>query len=89
MGDKGGFPPVSIFNTDIIIPPANIKFGEDFCFLEFVNEIGDQGKRVYIMDSVFIDVAVVLTGVKTTVLLFDEEEGGCLWEVWRVNFASF
>ena len=88
MSDKGGFPLVSIFNMDIIIPPANIEFGEDFCFLEFVNEIRDEEKGVCITDSVFIDIAVVLARAKTTILLFDKEEGGCLWGIQRMNFAS-
>ena len=41
------------------------------------------------MDCVLIDVVVVLTGAETIFLLFDEEEGGCLWRVQGVNFASF
>ena len=72
---------MSIFDVDIVIFPMNVKFSEDFCFLEFVNEIGDEGKRVCITDSVFIDVAVVLAGAKTTIFLFDKEEGGCLWKI--------
>ena len=81
MSDKDGFPLVSILNADIIIFPTNIKFGEDFRSLEFVNKVRDEGKGIYITDCVFIDVAVVLTGAKTAVLLFDEEERRCLWRV--------
>ena len=66
---------MSIFNMDIIIPPVNIKFGENFCSLEFVDEIGDEGKEVCIMDSVFIDIVVVMTRVKTTVLFLAKKKG--------------
>ena len=78
MSDKGSFPLVSIFDANIIIPPVNIEFGEDFHSLEFVDEIGDEEKGVCVADSMFVDIVVVLTGVKTAILLFDEEEGGCL-----------
>ena len=40
------------------------------------------------MDSVFINVVVVLARAEATVFLFDEEEGGRLWEIGGVDFAS-
>ena len=30
MGDEGGFPLVSFFDTDIVIPPSDIELGKDF-----------------------------------------------------------
>jgi len=30
MGDKGGFPLVSIFDANVIVAPSNIKLCEDF-----------------------------------------------------------
>ena len=86
--DKGGFPLMSIFDSDIIVSPSNVKLGEDFCPLEFIDKVGNEGKRVCITDSVFVNIAIVLTGSKATVLLFDEEERGCLWGVRGVDFAS-
>ena len=88
MSDKGGFSLVFIFNTDIIIPLVNIKFGEDFHSLEFVDEIGDEEKRVCVVNSVFVDIVIVLTGTKTTIFLFDKKEEGCLWGVQMANLAS-
>ena len=81
MSDKSSFLKMSIFDVDIVISPMNVKFSEDFCFLEFVNEIRDEGEGICIADCVFINIAVILTGVKTAILLFNEEEGGCLWRV--------
>ena len=78
MGDEGGFPLMSIFDSDIIVSPSNVKLGEDFCPLKFIDEVRNKGKRVCVTDSVFIDVAIVLTGLQAPVLLFDEEERGCL-----------
>ena len=89
MGDEGSFPLMSIFDLDIIVSPSDVELGEDFRPLEFIDEVRNKGKRVCITDSVFIDVAIVLTGSQAPVLLFDEEERGCLWGVRGVNFAGF
>ena len=63
MGDESGFPLVSVFDTNIVIPPADVKFGENLCSLEFINEIRDEWEGVCIVDHVFIDIAIVLTRV--------------------------
>ena len=89
MSNEGSFPLMSIFDLDIVVSPSDIELGEDFCPLEFINEVRNERKRVCITDSVFIDVAIVLTGSEATVLLFDDEERGCLWRVRGVNFSGF
>ena len=78
MGDKGSFPLMPIFDSDIIVSPSDVKLGEDFHPLEFIDEVGNEGKRVCVMDGVFIDVAIVLTGSEAIILLFDKEERRCL-----------
>ena len=78
MGDEGSFPLMSIFDLDIIVFPSDVELGEDFRPLESIDKVGNEGKRVCVMDSVFIDVVIVLTGWEATVLLFDEEERECL-----------
>ena len=87
MDDEGGFPLMSIFDLDIVVSPSDIKFGEDFRPLEFVDKVGDEGKRVCVMDSVFVDIVVVLTRSETTIFLFDKEERGRLWGVRGANFS--
>ena len=88
MGDKGSFPLMSIFDSDIIVSPLDVELGEDFCPLKFIDEVKNEGKRVCITDGVFIAVAIVLTGLEATILLFDKEERGCLWGVGGANFAG-
>ena len=39
MGDKGGFPLMSIFNTDIIIFPSDVELGKHLGALEFVDKV--------------------------------------------------
>ena len=74
MGNESSLPLVPVFDTDIVIPPTDIKLDENLCSLEFINEIRDEWKGVCIADNMFIDIAIVLTRVKTAVLLFNKEE---------------
>ena len=47
----------------------------------------DEGKGVGVTDGMFIDVLVVLARAESSVLLFDEEERGCLWRVGGANLS--
>ena len=87
MGDEGCLPLVAILDSHVVVSPTNVEFGEDFGISQFVNEIGDEGKGVGITDGMFVDVAVILARVKSSVLLFDKEEGGRLWQVGWVNLS--
>ena len=86
VGDEGGFPLVSFFYSDIVIPPLYVKLGEDLGVLEFVDEIGNQGKGICIPDSVAIKVSVVLARSEAAILFFDEEERGSLGGFEQTNF---
>ena len=39
MGDKGGFPLMSIINTDIIISPLDVEFGKYCSTLKFADKV--------------------------------------------------
>ena len=88
MSDKSGFLLMSILDLDIVISPLDIKFGEDFCSLEFIDEVGNEWKGVCITDSVFINTAVVLARAEATIFLLDKEEGEHLWGVGRTDLIS-
>ena len=88
MGDEGGFSLMPIFDSDIVVSPSHVEFGEDFHPLELIDKVRNEWKRVCITDSVFVNIAIVLAGLKATVLLFDEEERGCLWRVRGADFAG-
>ena len=49
MSDKSSLPLVPVFDTDVVMPPTDIKLDEDLCSLEFINEIRDEweGGRCY------------------------------------------
>ena len=81
MGDESSFPLVSILDTDVVISPTDVEFGENLCPLKFINEVGDEWEGICIADCVFVNIAVVLTRVEATILLFNKEERGCLWGI--------
>lgn len=66
---------ISFLDLDIVVSPANIKFGEILGALELVNEFRDEGEWVAVFDRHFVQLAVVLYGTEQAILLFDEEEG--------------
>ena len=81
MGNESSLPFMPVFDTDVVIFPTDVKLGENLCSLEFINEIGDEWKEVCVANSVFVDIVIVLTRAETTILLFNKEEGGCLWGI--------
>ena len=88
MSNESSFPLVPIFDLDIVISPTDVKFGEDLCPLEFIDEVGNEWKGVCVTDCVFVNISVVLTGVEATILLFNKEERRCLWGIGGADLAS-
>ena len=87
VGNEGGFPLMPVFDSDIIVSLLDIKLGEEFLPLEFIDEVTDERERVCITDGMFIDITIVLTGSEVTIFLFNEEERRRLWGVRGANFA--
>lgn len=54
MGNKGSFSLVAIVDSDIVVFPLYVKLSEDFCILQLIDEVRAQGKRIDIMDNMFI-----------------------------------
>ena len=88
MCDEGGFPLVTIFDANVVVPPADVKFSEQFGIFEFVDEVGDEGKWVGVAGGMFVQVSVILTGTETAILLFDKEEWGRLRGIGRANLST-
>ena len=74
VGNEGSFPLMPIFDLDIIVSPLDVELGEDFRPLEFIDKVRNEGERICVTDSMFVDVAIVLTRLEATVFLFDKEE---------------
>ena len=53
---------MSVLNSDIVVPPPDIEFSEEFSSLELINEVRDEGEGIGIVDGVLVKVPIVLTG---------------------------
>ena len=77
VGAEGCLPLVSLLYPHVVVTPVDVRIGEDPGPLQLVDELLYQGQGVAILDRAFIQLPVVLDRSKGTILLFDEEEGGC------------
>jgi hypothetical protein len=66
---------VPFFYVYVIIPLADVKFGEYDSSAEVANEVSNEWKGVLVMNRPGIDFPVVLYWSQFAVFLFDEEEG--------------
>ena len=71
--DESSFPLVFL-NTDIVVSPANVKLGEQSQFLHIIHEFQNEREWIGILDSMRVQVSVVLARAKGSVLLQYEEE---------------
>ena len=80
MGNEGCLPLISILDANVVVSPSDVKLGEDLGIFYLVDEVLDQWEGVGILDSVGVDVSIVLAGSEGVrgVLLIDKEEGACL-----------
>ena len=81
VSDEHGFPLVAVLDTNIVVSSTNIKLGEMMSIFQLVYKVRDEGKGVCITGSVFVEITIVLAGAELVILLFNDEEGGCLGRV--------
>ena len=77
-GNESGFPLIFLPDANVVISPTNVEFGEQGGFLHVIDEFQNEGEWIGISDSVGVQVAVILTWAKGSVLLWYKEEGGGL-----------
>ena len=70
MGNEGCLSLMSILDVDIVVSSSNIKLGEVFHILEFVNEVGDERERIGVLNGVVVQIAIILAGAEFPVLFF-------------------
>ena len=74
LSDECCLPFVSFFDANVVISPTDIKLRKVGEVVEVVDEVSNKGKGISILDSVFIQVSVILYWVKFSVFLFNKEE---------------
>ena len=52
--DEGGLPLVAILDADVVVSPLDVKLSKQFGVLEFVNEVGDEGKWIGVAGGMFV-----------------------------------
>ena len=50
--DESSLPLIFLLDANIVIFPTNVKFGEQGGFFHVVDELGDQGERIGVLDGV-------------------------------------
>jgi hypothetical protein len=71
---------ITIFDTNIVVPPSDIEFGEILCPFEFLDKFLNKREWITIFDCNGIQLSVVLYGSKGTIFFLNEKEGGCKWQ---------
>ena len=71
---ESGLPFISFLHVDIVIPPVQVNFGEDFGSTSLIQELIDEGQRVPVVLSNLVKVPVVMTEVEFSILFLDKED---------------
>ena len=88
-GDEGGFPLILFPNTNVVISPANVEFGEQGGLLHVINEFRDEGEWIGISDCVGVQMTIILAWAKGSTFLWYKEEGRGLGGFRRYDMTSF
>ena len=75
-------------NANVVISPSNVKLGKKGGVLHVIDQLRNEGERVSIVNGMAIKVAIVLTGSKSSVFLWDKEEWGSLWRLGGYDLPS-
>ncbi|KIJ09341.1 hypothetical protein PAXINDRAFT_87570, partial [Paxillus involutus ATCC 200175] len=58
--DKRRFPTITWFDLNVVVSPSDIEFRKDLRSFEFIYEVGDERKGIRVLDSVGVQVSVIL-----------------------------
>jgi hypothetical protein len=79
ISTKHCLPLVTLFHSNILVPPSYIELCEEFCAAKLIHQFGDEGKGIVILDHDGVECAIVLYEMQRSILLFDEEDGRFQW----------
>src|SRR5882757_10028159 len=77
VGAECSLPFITFLDMDIVVPPSDIKLGEVSCASETIDKVGNERKRIDILDSLCIECLIVLDKSERSVLLLNEEYWCC------------
>ena len=71
--DNGSFPFLCFSDTNIMIPPSNVKLGEVLCLCQPVDYICSQGEWLLVLNGDLIKPAIVLNEPEFSILFLNDE----------------
>jgi hypothetical protein len=71
---EGGFPFIAMFNTDVVITPADVEFGKIAGALKFIDEVRNKRKWGGVFYRDVVEVAVILDRAEFAILFSNEKE---------------
>ena len=78
-GDEHCFPLIFLPDANVVITPSNVEFGEQCRVLHVIDQLRDEGEGISIVNSVGVEILIVLTWSQGPVLLGYEEKRRGLW----------
>jgi hypothetical protein len=85
ISTKRCLPLVTLFHSNILVPPSYVELREEFRAAKLIHQFGDEGKRIAILDRNGVERTIVLYKTKRPILLFDEEDRRCHGRFRRLN----
>jgi hypothetical protein len=65
---------VPLLDAHIIVPPTDVEFCEVSSSLDLVHDVGDERKRIPVLDGDRVESTVILNRTKRAIPPFDEKE---------------
>jgi hypothetical protein len=75
VGQKGSFFLVAFLNANVVETPLYVELGKVFSILQEIDHFQDKWERITILNSMFVQLPIVLHRSKTAILFLDKEEG--------------
>lgn len=87
MSPEGRLGNVGWVHQDLVIPRAQVQFGEDHCPMEFVKQFINDRNWKFVFDCIVVKSSIVNTKSSTTIRLADQKDWGRKWALTWANDA--
>ncbi|KIJ18822.1 hypothetical protein PAXINDRAFT_70722, partial [Paxillus involutus ATCC 200175] len=51
---------ITRFDLNVVVSPSDIEFRKDLRSFEFINEVGNEGEGIRVLDSMGVQISVIL-----------------------------
>ena len=85
---EGTFPDIFWLDLQVMVAIANVELCEQVAASKSVNQLRYKWEWIVVLDSPFVELAVVIYWSKLSTFLLDKEEWCCVWAL-RWSYVSF